>query len=140
MQIAAFAGVERDEAGLAGGAVETSREMGGALGLALLVSVALRGTTNGAEVFHRSVLAAAVFAAAGAVVAIVLLRPAERPLPKADASNGQRGKDRGDLQAVQASASVTGIARAISVPSTVLSNKASGQRAALMNHSPKENQ
>jgi hypothetical protein len=88
MQIAAFAGVERDEAGLAGGAVETSREMGGALGLALLVSVALRGTTNGTEVFHRSVLAAAIFAAASAVVAVVLLRPAERPLPMAVACNG----------------------------------------------------
>jgi EmrB/QacA subfamily drug resistance transporter len=103
MQIAAFAGVERDEAGLAGGAVETSREMGGALGLALLVSVALRGTTNGTEVFHRSVLAAAVFAAASAVVAIVLLRPAERPLPLA-ASNGQRCEDGGGPQSVQPSA------------------------------------
>jgi MFS family permease len=81
VQIAAFAGVERDEAGLAGGAVETSREMGGALGLALLVSIALSGTTTGTEVFHRSVLAAAVFAAASAVVAIALLRPAERPVP-----------------------------------------------------------
>jgi hypothetical protein len=103
MQIAAFAGVERDEAGLAGGAVETSREMGGALGLALLVSVALRGTSNGTEVFHRSVLAAAVFAAASAVVAIVLLRPAEHPLPLA-ASNGQRCEDGGGPQSVQPSA------------------------------------
>jgi len=102
MQIAAFAGVERDEAGLAGGAVETSREMGGALGLALLVSVALRGTTNGTEVFHRSVLAAAIFAAASAVVAVVLLRPAERPVPMAVACNGQRGEDSGDPQSVQA--------------------------------------
>jgi MFS family permease len=83
MQIAAFAGVEPDEAGLAGGAVETSREMGGALGLALLVSVALGGTTNGTEVFHRSVLAAAIFAAASAVVAITLLRRAERARPVA---------------------------------------------------------
>ena len=78
MQIAAFAGAGKDEAGLAGGAVETSREMGGALGLALLVSVALGGTTNGTEAFHRSVLAAAIFAAASALVAIALLRPTER--------------------------------------------------------------
>jgi MFS family permease len=103
MQIAAFAGVERDEAGLAGGAVETSREMGGALGLALLVSVALRGTTNGTEVFHRSVLAAAAFAAASAVVAILLLRPAERP-PSMSACNGQRSEDGGGPQPVQARA------------------------------------
>jgi EmrB/QacA subfamily drug resistance transporter len=93
VQIAAFAGVEHDEAGLAGGAIETSTEMGGALGLALLVSVALRGTSSGTEVFHRSVLAAAIFAAASAVVAIVLLRPAERALPMA-ASSGP-GKDDG---------------------------------------------
>jgi hypothetical protein len=73
-----FTGVDEDEAGLAGGAVETSREMGGALGLALLVSVALGGTTNGTEAFHRSVLAAAIFAAASAFVAITLLRPTER--------------------------------------------------------------
>jgi EmrB/QacA subfamily drug resistance transporter len=78
VQIAAFAGVEAHEAGLAGGAVETSREIGGALGLALLVSIAVAGTADVAEAFHRSVLGAAVFAAAGAVVAIALLRPAER--------------------------------------------------------------
>jgi MFS family permease len=78
IQIAAFTGVDNDEAGLAGGAVGTAREMGGALGLAVLVSVALGGTTNGTEAFHRSVLAAAIFAAATALVAIALLRPAER--------------------------------------------------------------
>jgi EmrB/QacA subfamily drug resistance transporter len=77
-QVAAFTGVGQDEAGLAGGAIETSREMGGAVGLALLVSVALAGATNGTQMFHRSVLAAAVFAAASALVAIALLRPAER--------------------------------------------------------------
>jgi MFS family permease len=77
-QIAAFAGVGKDEAGLAGGAIETSREMGGALGLALLVSVALDGTTSGTDTFHRSVLAAAIFAVASALVAIALLWPTER--------------------------------------------------------------
>jgi hypothetical protein len=77
IQIAAFTGVDENEAGLAGGAVETSREMGGALGLALLVSVALGGTASGAVAFHRAVLAAAIFAAASALVAITLLRPAE---------------------------------------------------------------
>jgi MFS family permease len=87
VQIAAFAGVEPHEAGLAGGAVETSREMGGALGLALLVSIALSGATTGTEVFHRSVLAAAIFAAVSAVVAITLLRRAERPLPAMSANN-----------------------------------------------------
>jgi hypothetical protein len=73
-------GVRRCRAGLAGGAVETSPEIGGALGLALLVSVALGGTTNGTMAFHRSVLAAAIFAAASALVAIALLRPTEHIL------------------------------------------------------------
>jgi Major Facilitator Superfamily len=78
VQIAAFAGVRPDEAGLAGGAVETSSEMGGALGLALIVSIALGAAANRTEVFHRSVLIAAIFAAASAVVAITGLRGAER--------------------------------------------------------------
>jgi MFS family permease len=78
IQIAAFAGVDKDETGLAGGAIETSNEMGGALGLALLVSVALGGAANGTEAFHRSALAAAIFAAASALVAVTLLRRAER--------------------------------------------------------------
>jgi MFS family permease len=103
VQIAAFAGVERDEAGLAGGAIESSREMGGALGLALLVSVALGGTTTGTEVFHRSVLVAAAFATASAVVAIALLRPAERPIPMT-AADGQGGEDGADPKSIQSSA------------------------------------
>lgn len=78
VQIAAFAGIDQDEAGLAGGAIETSREMGGALGLAVLVSVALSGSADATEAFHRSVLVAAVFAMASAVVALTLLRPTER--------------------------------------------------------------
>lgn len=78
VQIAAFAGIDEDEAGLAGGAIETSREMGGALGLAVLVSVALSGSAGATEAFHRSVIVAAVFAVASAVVALTLLRPTER--------------------------------------------------------------
>jgi MFS family permease len=88
VQIAALAGVAADEAGVAGGAVETAREMGGALGLAVLVSIALDGAMNQTEAFQRSVIGAAVFAAASALVAIVLLWPTERkrvPSPVAEA-------------------------------------------------------
>lgn len=78
-EIAAFTGIDSREAGLAGGAFETSREMGGALGLAVLVSVALAGTTDVTEAFRRTALGAAILAAASAVVAITLLRPTEAP-------------------------------------------------------------
>jgi len=73
VQIAAFTDVADDEAGLAGGALETAREMGGALGLALLVSLAVGGATDLTDAFHRSVLGAAGFAAISAVVAGTLL-------------------------------------------------------------------
>jgi EmrB/QacA subfamily drug resistance transporter len=90
IQIAAFTGVDDDEAGLAGGAVETSREIGGALGLALIVSIALGGTTNGTQAFHSSVLAAAIIAAAGALVASTLLRRTERdPATRVPQSSGE---------------------------------------------------
>jgi EmrB/QacA subfamily drug resistance transporter len=85
IQIAAFAGVEKGETGLAGGAIETAREMGGALGLAVLVSVAAARITDGAEAFHRGVFGAAIFATAGAIVAITLLRAAEHPRQRARA-------------------------------------------------------
>lgn len=95
VQIAAFTGVEPGDAGLAGGIVETSREMGGALGLAILVAVALRGSSDVTEAFHRSVLIAALFAAASALVALLLLRPAERrALTPAPASRPPRAPGR----------------------------------------------
>ncbi len=77
VQIAAFAGVGSGEAGLAGGAVETSTEVGGALGLATVVAIALGSAGGPTAAFHRSALAAAVFAAAGVLVATLLLRPTE---------------------------------------------------------------
>jgi Major Facilitator Superfamily len=78
VQIAAFAGISKDEAGLAGGALETSRELGGAIGLALLVSIALSGATSGTDAFHRATVAAAGFAVLGALIAATLLRRVEQ--------------------------------------------------------------
>jgi EmrB/QacA subfamily drug resistance transporter len=84
--IAATAGVRRTEAGLASGLVNTSRQMGGSVGLALLAAVAtqrtaaLGGDVSHAEAltvgFHTAFALGAGIALAGALVsALVLSRP-----------------------------------------------------------------
>lgn len=89
-QIAALSGVRDDESGLAAGIADTFFTIGGALGLAVLSTVAatrtaellatrtvdpLAAMTQG---FQSALLAAAVCAIAGLVVALVLLRAPAR--------------------------------------------------------------
>jgi EmrB/QacA subfamily drug resistance transporter len=87
--LAAMGDVEPTEAGLASGVVNTAFMMGGALGLAVLVSLSasrsdnllsagddrLTALTGG---YHASFLVGALFAAAGAVIGGLLIR-AEKP-------------------------------------------------------------
>jgi hypothetical protein len=92
-QVAAFIGIERGISGLAGGMVETAREIGGALGTAVVAAIAIAraddilaaaGTGPAAralaltEGFRRGSLVAAGFNVASVVVALVVLRRAER--------------------------------------------------------------
>ncbi len=87
--ISAVAGVARQEAGLASGLVNTSRLVGGALGLAILAAIATSRTNNDirhgigihaalTSGFQIAFLVAAGFALAGAVVAAVGLPQVKR--------------------------------------------------------------
>jgi EmrB/QacA subfamily drug resistance transporter len=88
--LAAMSDVEPQDAGLASGVVNTSFMMGGALGLAVLASLAasrtdslldsgessLEALTGG---YHAAFLVGALFAAGGAVIGALLLRPGMAP-------------------------------------------------------------
>jgi EmrB/QacA subfamily drug resistance transporter len=101
--LAAMGDVEPQDSGLASGVVNTAFMMGGALGLAILASVAdsrtgsLRASGQSALEalnggYHLAFLIGAVFAAGAAVVGAVFLRPQEQPAahgagaPAADAA------------------------------------------------------
>ncbi|HEX7811300.1 MAG TPA: DHA2 family efflux MFS transporter permease subunit [Burkholderiales bacterium] len=86
--LAAMSDVKPEESGLASGVVNTSFMMGGALGLAVLASLAAARTdsllASGADAvtalnsgYHLAFLIGALFAAAAAVLGAVFLRPGQ---------------------------------------------------------------
>jgi hypothetical protein len=81
LAVAGTAGMPRHEAGLASGLINTSRQVGGAVGLAALSTIAAHTTKNHtghdpkvalAAGFGDALLGAAVLLAASAVVAVFL--------------------------------------------------------------------
>jgi EmrB/QacA subfamily drug resistance transporter len=88
ISIAALAGVSQAEAGIASGLINTSQQIGGAVGIALLSSIAINRTEN--EIvsgvaqpealtsgFQIAFWVGAVIAAVGVVAALVLIRQEE---------------------------------------------------------------
>ena len=90
--LAAMSDVEPSESGLASGVVNTAFMMGGAVGLAILASLAAAHTdglrASGGDAlaalnggYHAAFLAGALFAIAAAVVGVALLRTTAAPAP-----------------------------------------------------------
>ncbi len=91
--IVAMQGVDRSESGIASGLLNTSRLMGGALGLAILSTIASTATRHDTGVsaaraltdgFDLAFTVAVGFALAGAAIAAFALRPVAEIAPVAD--------------------------------------------------------
>lgn len=92
LQVAAFSGIDTSVSGLAGGLIETGREIGGAMGIALVATLAISraddvlasGGAPGmalAEGYQRASLVTALLSVGAAIVAALVLRRAERTSP-----------------------------------------------------------
>jgi hypothetical protein len=97
--IAAVQGVPSSEAGLASGMINTSRMVGGSIGIAALTTLAATHAQAGLAAGQSSAAAltsgyglaftvGALIALAGAVLTALMLRPERRPAPAVAAQRG----------------------------------------------------
>lgn len=84
VSVAATSGVPKHQAGLASGLLNTSQQIGGALGLAILSGIAATAATStiasGIQVatvtgYHTALLVASTFAVAASLVSFIVIRP-----------------------------------------------------------------
>jgi EmrB/QacA subfamily drug resistance transporter len=95
--VAATAGVAPEESGLASGLLNTSQQVGGAVGLAILSTLAVSRTNHAladgssaavsaVDGFQLAFLIGAFFAVAGAIIAFVFVRPSAAEIAQAEAA------------------------------------------------------
>ena len=100
ISIAALAGVQTSQAGLASGLFNTSQQIGGALGIAALSAIATSTTEDGVasgtpvpqaltDGFETALLWGGIIAALGIVVALVLVRRSDLEAPVEEAPEAQ---------------------------------------------------
>ena len=103
ISIAALAGIEAKDAGLASGLINTSQQIGGALGIAVLSSVAIAQTNDAAKAgdavpqaltsgFQAAFWVGAGIAAAGVLASLFLIRKEELAAVPAYEPGGSAGR------------------------------------------------